>query len=272
MYLMYDGVIFDVDGVLVDVSNSFTAAVVDAVETASGELLFTSREIQQLKRIRGFNDDWHVAIAGAAWLRYANDLSFKEFAQFVDDLGGGLRGLRSLMAGDLRPEFEARVTRLAKEAYGGTTACQQLYGFEPETIRRVGRWREEIPLLSAVQIRPIMSRASIVTGRSADELEMAFELLDWRLPVEQVAVSDNPRLNKPNPDKLIRILQYLGHRKTILAGDGRDDLELVRNARERGIDIDFCYIAPEPSPWPDVTYVYPTVTDLLNCVEVAHDS
>ena len=222
--------------------------------------------------IRGFNDDWHVAIAGAAWIRYANDLAFEEFARFVDELGGGLRGLRSLMAGDLNPEFEARIIRVAKEAYGGTTACQRLYGFEPRTIRQVGRWREEIPLLSAEQIRPIMSRAGIVTGRSAAELEMAFELLDWRLPVKQVAVADNPLLNKPNPAKLIDILGHLGSRRALLAGDARDDLELVRNARSQGIDIDFCYIGPDPAPWPDVTCVYPSVSKLLDYVEVTHDS
>ena len=60
----YDTVICDVDGVLIDVSRSFTAAAIDAVKSATGSDLFTGKEVLRLKGIRGFNDDWHVAVAG----------------------------------------------------------------------------------------------------------------------------------------------------------------------------------------------------------------
>ena len=59
-----DAIIFDVDGVLLDTSESYTAAAVEAVSVATGSDRFTTREVAQLKAIKGFNNDWHVALAG----------------------------------------------------------------------------------------------------------------------------------------------------------------------------------------------------------------
>ena len=270
--MTYDAVIFDVDGVLVDVRRSFTAAAIDAITEATGSRRFTEEEVRQLKYIRGFNNDWHVAIAGAAWVRFCGDLSFPEFAQGVDRDGGGLDGLRLVVGSDLTAEFEAQLTRLAQEAYGGTTACWRLYGFEPDTIRQPGRWQEEVPLLSAEDARRIAPRAGIVTGRSAAEMELAFQLLGWRLAAEQVAVSDDPARDKPDPAKLAFILQYLGSEKALLAGDGRDDLELAANARaSTGKEVDFCYIGNSPAPWPRVEHIFPSVHEMLNHIEVVYD-
>ncbi len=269
--MRYDAVIFDVDGVLVDTSRSFTAAVVDAVTTATGSQRFTAREAGQLKAIRGFNNDWHVAIAGAVWLHNQSQMPFAEFAGSIDEHGGGLPGLKSLVGENPAAEFEARLTRLAQEAYGGVTACRRLYGFEPATIRQRGRWRAEVPLLSPETARTIASRAGIVTGRSAAEMALAFELLGWRLPDEQVAVSDEPAFDKPNPANLMAILQRLGSRKAILAGDSRDDLELVNNARQKGVAVDFGFIGPPPAPWPWDGHMFPSVDKMLNRIEVTYE-
>ncbi len=269
--MRYDAVIFDVDGVLVDTRRSFTAAVVDAVAAHTGSRSFTAREAGQLKAIRGFNNDWHVAVAGAAWIEFTDRLSFPVFVRKVEDAGGGMVGLRQAVGRALTTEFEARLTRLAQEAYGGTTACRRLYGFEPATIHQPGRWREEVPLLSPERAAPIISRAGIVTGRNATEMALAFELLGWRLPDEQVAVSDDPAFDKPNPANLMAILQRLGSRQAILAGDSRDDLELVNNARQKGVAVDFCLIGTRPAPWPWDGHMFPSVDKMLNRIEVTYD-
>ncbi len=270
--MKYDAVIFDVDGVLVDTSHSFTAAVVDAVAADTGSQRFTEKEAGQLKAIRGFNNDWHVAIAGAAWVRYQGQTPFAEFAGSIDEHGGGLQGLKSLMGENLTSEFEARLTRLAQEAYGGTTACRRLYGFEPVTLCQPGRWRAEVSLLSPEMARIVASRAGIVTGRSAAEMALAFELLGWRLPDEQVAVSDNPAFDKPNPAKLAAILNRMQSRKALFVGDTRDDLELVMNIQQSGGGaVIFGYVGPLPCPWTEVAITAPDVTELLKTIEVAND-
>ncbi|UCH63751.1 MAG: hypothetical protein JSU77_04700 [Fidelibacterota bacterium] len=270
--MIYDAVIFDVDGVLVDVRRSFTAAAVDAAAAATDSRRFTEDDARQLKFIRGFNNDWHVAIAGAAWVCFCEGWSFPEFARELDRYGGGLKGLRHVVGSDLTTDFEAHLIRLAQEAYGGTTACRQLYGIKPATIRQPGRWQEEVPLLSAEDAGRIASRAGIVTGRSPAEMELAFRLLGWRLPAQQVAVSDDPARDKPDPGKLAAILEYLGSEKALLAGDGRDDLELAVNARaSTGREVVFCFIGNSPAPWPNVGHSFPSVNEMLNHIEVIYD-
>jgi phosphoglycolate phosphatase-like HAD superfamily hydrolase len=269
--LRYDAIIFDVDGVLIDTRRSFAAAAVDAVQVATGSTRFTKDEVQALKSIRGFNNDWHVAIAGAVWIRFTDDLPFDEFAGLVDQANGGLGGLRHVAGSELVADLEEQLTRLAQEAYGGTTACYRLYGFEPITIRQLGRWREEVPLLPPERARTISSMAGIVTGRNAEEMELAFQLLHWHLPAGQVACSTTPVLDKPNPTRLLAIFEFLGSKKAVYAGDGRDDLELVLNASRQGAAVDFCYIGSASSPWPGVKLAHPTVTDMLNNIEVYNE-
>jgi HAD superfamily hydrolase (TIGR01548 family) len=269
--MTYDAVIFDVDGVLIDTSQSFTAAVVDAVAAATGCRRFTAGEVRQLKIIRGFNNDWDVAVAGAAWLSFCDALPFADFAQRIDGYGGGLAGLRQITGKLLTPEFEDRLVRLSQEAYGGTTACPQLYGFEPITLREPGRWQNEVPLVPAEAIMPLISRVGIVSGRYAPEMELGFQLLGWRLPSERVAISDDPAYDKPNPARLLVILRQLASRRALFVGDTRDDLELVRNACREGSTIDFCYIGSSPTPWSEVPHQYPSVLTMLENIEVKHD-
>ncbi|MFC1619978.1 HAD family hydrolase [Candidatus Neomarinimicrobiota bacterium] len=269
--LGYDAIIFDVDGVLINTSRSFTAAAVDAVQVATGSTRFAKNEVQSLKSIRGFNNDWHVAIAGAVWIRFTDDMPFDEFAGLVDQANGGLGGLRHVAGAELVSDLEEQLTRLAQEAYGGTTACYRLYGFEPSTIRQLGRWREEVPLLPPERTSTISSIAGIVTGRNAREMELAFQLLRWRLPAGQVACSTIPALDKPNPAQLLSILDHLGSRKAVYAGDSRDDLDLVMNASRQGAEVDFCYIGPATAPWPRVANTFPNVTEMLNSIEVQNE-
>jgi phosphoglycolate phosphatase-like HAD superfamily hydrolase len=199
-------------------------------------------------------------------------MPFAELAGSIAEHGGGLQGLKAVVGENLTAEFEARLTRLAQEAYGGTTACRRLYGFEPVTIRQPGRWRTEVPLLSPEIARAVVSRAGIVTGRSAAEMALAFELLGWRLPDEQVAVSNDPAFDKPNPAKLTAILNRMQSRKALFVGDTRDDLELVMNAQQSdGGELDFGYVGPIPCPWPEVAIMAPDVTELLKTIEVTHD-
>ena len=240
--MRYDGYIFDIDGVLLDTSRSFIAAVVEAVSYATSSAAFTFDEVRQLKSIRGFNNDWNAAIAGASWVAYRQEVDFPSFAQEVDRHGGGMSGLRALV-NELTPQFEYHLTRLVQEAYGGTSACRKLYGFDPEFIRIPGLWQTEVPMVITETIRPVLPQSGIVTGRNRREAEQAFELLGWRLPDGVVAVSDDPLLDKPNPAKLKCVIKNLQREYPLYVGDVRDDLELVKNYRqETGRPLSFCLV------------------------------
>lgn len=53
-------IIFDVDGVLVDVHGSFHRSILDTVKHFTGRR-FTYADIQQWKRRTGYNDDWRLS-------------------------------------------------------------------------------------------------------------------------------------------------------------------------------------------------------------------
>lgn len=60
--MKFDGVIFDIDGVLVDVSESYR----EAVRLSAGEFLgreVSTEEVEEVKGIPGMNNDWDAAYA-----------------------------------------------------------------------------------------------------------------------------------------------------------------------------------------------------------------
>jgi len=258
----YDAFIFDMDGVLLDTSGSFVAAAVEAVTYATGRNSFTLDKVSLLKTIPGFNNDWYVAAAGACWIDFFPDTEFEDYLNRLNKLGGGLEALAEL-APDFDAEYLERLTRLTMEAYGGTTACRKLYGFDPENIIVPGYWLTESPLVTPEQIKPLLNKAGIVTGRAKAELELGFERLGWSLPDPLVAWSDTPGLDKPNPTKLIRIVEKLGAAKPVYVGDTRDDLELVKNYRRvTGHDMDFCLVG-DLTGLEGFDLYYQKVTDFL---------
>ena len=266
--MKYDAIIFDIDGVLIDVSQSFTKAVIEAVKYATGSNRFSEHEVALLKSVPGFNDDWHVAIAGAVWLKYYSAYGFPEYVDAINKHGSGMPGLRKFADYKLDLPFETMIARLGKEAYGGTSRCEELYGFMPASIVKPGAWQTEVPLLAPGQIEPIIDICGIVTGRSGVELQLAYELLGWELRSERVSTADMPGLAKPNPQAIIRIVNELDCASPLYIGDSRDDHALVENARTAGLDCDFCYIGKTVPPWRGVDITIESVTELLKLLEV----
>ena len=62
-----DAVILDVDGVLVDVADSYRRAIVEAVEYVYGDSI-RREEVQQFKDAGGFNNDWELTYAAALFV------------------------------------------------------------------------------------------------------------------------------------------------------------------------------------------------------------
>lgn len=240
--MKYDAFIFDIDGVLLDTSKSFNQAVLLAVKTATGSSRFLEQYIPKLKGIPGFNNDWNVAIAGAAWIESRNSLPFSEFVNELNRYDGGLKALKTIIP-SLSVSFQQSITKRVMEAYGGTSACKKLYGFEPETIRIEGTWKNEVAFISPEKICPYLTISGIVSGRNRTEMDLAFKLLGWKISSQRVAVSDDAQHDKPNPTKLIGIINTMGSERPVFLGDSRDDMELVNNfARETGKQMDFCCV------------------------------
>lgn len=269
---VYDTVICDVDGVLIDVSHSFTAAAIDAVKAATGSDRFGIPEVRQLKGIPGFNDDWHVAVAGAAWATWVPFMPFDQFAAMIEAAGGGLAGLAEIPGIQLTVQMTESIIRLAQEAYGGLDNCNLLYGFVPATIKQSGRFNDELPMPGAVEIHGSIARLGIVSGRNEAEMALAIDTLGWTVAEGRIALAGDPALNKPDPERLLAICSLLGSNNVIYAGDSRDDYDLIQNARRHfSGQIDFACIAVDNPTWNNSDACYSNLQVLMNNIEVYND-
>ena len=108
-------IIFDVDGVLVDVHGSFHRSILDTVRHFTGRR-FTYAHIQQWKRRSGYNDDWRLS------------------TDWVNSLGGDV-------------EYE-HVKRVFQKMYWGTNGTRGNVWRERWLVppRRLARWAERAEL------------------------------------------------------------------------------------------------------------------------------
>ncbi|MFC6730904.1 TIGR01548 family HAD-type hydrolase, partial [Natronoarchaeum mannanilyticum] len=87
-----DAVVLDIDGVLVDVADSYRRAIVESVEAVYGEAI-PRTGIQQFKDAGGFNNDWELTYAAALYVladREGYDADLAAFTDAIAERGGGL--------------------------------------------------------------------------------------------------------------------------------------------------------------------------------------
>lgn len=138
-------VIFDVDGVLLDVRPSFYAII----RKLSG---CTLADIALFKAHGGYNDDWELARAMCVWITAGRPKPLPE---------GGWRRMINQYGRD-PGDLSRRCARMYRDTY----------------------WREEAPLLDKARLDRLAAVANVAacTGRNREELAMAQELLGFTFP------------------------------------------------------------------------------------------
>ena len=213
-----DAVVLDVDGVLIDVRESFREAVRETVVAVQrgmgvGEPWRPSHEdIAVFKRAGGFNDDIDLGIALTAIGAGGRAADAAAVAAACEQAGGGLAALR-VTAPDL-PRIQGReVLRVFDELYWGSL---------------IERERALVPPDFPQQLRQSGARSiALVTGRTPRELDAALQRLQWQRS-DLCAVVTGDMVRKPDPACLDVIAQQCNPQSIVYVGDVRDDWELVR--------------------------------------------
>lgn len=169
-------IIFDVDGVLVDVHGSFHRSILDTVRHFTGRR-FTYAHIQQWKRRSGYNDDWRLS------------------TDWVNSLGG-------------KVEY-AQVKRVFQKIYWGTNGARGNVWRERWLVPpgRLARWaqRAELALFTGRTRRELRHTLEhfgvaklfprVVTMDDVEHLkphpEGLLRLLDGTNPSEALYLGDN---------------------------------------------------------------------------------
>ncbi|MFA0750397.1 MAG: hypothetical protein SLRJCFUN_000800 [Candidatus Fervidibacter sp.] len=254
-----DGLILDIDGVLIDASQSYRLAVCEAVrffvERELGWLVdappITPDEVDLFKRAGGFNNDWDLAQAAVLFLLFkglrhgAKRLSelrrlpptLEAFLSEVAAEGGGLLAAETVVVDklelrqrrDLARLWKRRlIVQLAQEFYAGKKWCPLLFGYEPQYVNlEVGLLEREQVLIDLSLLPPDL-KLGILTGRARRETALALERigLSERIPPE-FWVTDDDAPRKPDPRALAVLTERLQTQCALYVGDTVDDLRMV---------------------------------------------
>ncbi len=276
-----EALLLDIDGVLIDASDSYRWAVCDAVhfflERELGWVVdvppLTPDEVDLFKRAGGFNNDWDLAQAAALFLLFKSlrhgvkqvsqlrrlRPSLEEFLAQVSAEGGGLLAAEKIVVSqlelrqrrDLARLWKTRlIVQLAQEFYAGRKWCPRLFGFEPQYVDlEAGYLERERPLID-LALLPADLKLGILTGRAKRETRLALERLHLlqRIP-EEFWVTDDDPIRKPDPKALLVLAERLQVRRAIYVGDTVDDLRMVNEFKAMGLS--------EPTIWVCMTLTGP---------------
>lgn len=217
--------VFDVDGTLIDVSESYDMAVKLTVEYLLEEL-GKPREVEielvrELRKKGVFGDDFKLSEA----LVRAVFSGLNDWEQIPE--GAGVEYFRRNFPLRIDPVY---VERVFNTFYLGGLYEDRFFDFE-------GLWRLEKPLVDVELLREAAERfrLGVVTGRNRLEMELAERIIGFRFPK---AVTRESGL-KPDPE-LLRCL--VGNEKGVYIGDTAGDELFIENYRTKYGDFGFLMV------------------------------
>lgn len=267
-------VVFDIDGVLINVEKSFHEAIKQTVplyiqhvlKKSVDNLCVNDETILKFKSLGGFNDDWDVT-AGIIYyyVSLCDDSSQHvdnwNIASFINRCQGqGLAAVLTATEGknaswvqfdkSLLPKQQLHprnlVKRIFQEVYWGQTQFKDIYKEEPLYVFCEGVVQNEKPLMSHELLQKIQDQSqgmAIATGRERADALFSLEKFSY-LPVFDtiVTLTDvGEDFKKPHPRSLENIHQFFLEKgfkdcQYIYIGDQIDDMAMAFQAQEQ-IDV-----------------------------------
>ena len=242
-----DAVVLDVDGVLVDESDSYRRAIIETIERRHGTTI--EREtIQRFKEAGGFNNDWELT-DGATLFVLAREAGYGgDAVEFTDAIAdresGGVAGARAVLreaaerdgfdADAVEDEWDPEGIRATFQAlYLGTELYREIEGGEPP-FEAPGYLHDEPVLVEPGTIEALQSGFSVgvLTGRPAAEAGIALERAGLSVPDEHRFTMDDWAEGKPHPRALVTLAERFDADSVVFIGDTLDDIRTATNAAE----------------------------------------
>ena len=242
-----DAVVLDIDGVLLDVADSYRRAIVESVERLYGRTIDRD-DVQLFKDAGGFNNDWDVTDAAALYVLVdeRDPIELATFAERIAAAGGGLDAAESVAADHLggdslaavRSEWDREGLREAFQAlYLGAELYRDLEGGDPP-FETAGYIHDEPVLVESETLDALEANAAVgvLTRRPAAEADIALERAGLDLPDEHRFTMDDWAEGKPHPNALTTLAERFDADSVAFAGDTLDDVKTAVNAAEADPD------------------------------------
>ena len=266
-----DGIIFDCDGVLVDVTNSYDLAIQRTTAYVLKEIAgiqkfepITSKIIDEFKATGGFNDEVDLTYASILSLAAANSLG-KRGSQFILEVienadASGINSVEKYLekSGSQISELKTKLDypngkqqnllySIFDQIFYGPELYSKLFNKESKFTEQ-GLIENDIVLAKKEMLeileKKFDKKIAIVTGRGIESIRYSLkEILDKFNVDCSVFLEDEPReLAKPNPDSLIQTIKKLNLTHSIFVGDSMEDFIMAQKATQMGNKTTFCGI------------------------------
>jgi HAD superfamily hydrolase (TIGR01549 family) len=268
---MYDCVLFDIDGVLVDVRKSYNAAIKETVEYMlkfitgnSFQRLVTDQIILKFRQSGGFNNDTDTSYAITLATLANPPKNISEGRKFLArvaenaDESGRISVEKFLAIYDIdkwkkvltypAPVKDSMLARVFDEIFYGPDLFRQQNHLEPKY------WTSGRPLIKNDKLtvtvktmkklnKMFKGNLAIVSGRSRLAAEYSLKsIIKYFNSDACVFLEDKKReYAKPNPYAIKHAMKLMSARTSIYVGDSVEDLLMARRA-EKETDIKIAFV------------------------------
>jgi len=267
--LSSDGIIFDCDGVLVDISESYDYTIQKTVQhvlkifASIDGIKIDSKIIDGFKATGGFNDEVDLTYAAIISLVAAEKLG-KDQSEFIFDVIGnadstGILSVESFL--DKMTDISEIKTKLDYPGSHSTNFLYKIFDqlfYGPELYRNLFGVISEFTESGLIENDKVLvtllllsklgqkfhKKMGIVTGRGMESIRYSLkELLDEFDVEHSVFLEDEPReMAKPNPKSLVRTVNGMNCKNIIYVGDSMEDFIMTKKISELGHNVVFCGI------------------------------
>ena len=271
----FDSIIFDCDGVLIDVTNSYDTTINETIRYVLKELNcnfgqyregvpLTDEMLLKFKSTGGFNDEIDITYSGILCFIAAKKLN-KDPAELILDVlnnadDSGITYIENFLNKidvDI-VDVKARLGYPSADKNDLIHATFDQLFFGPELYSKIfqkeskfsekGFIENDNVIVNSELIEELKKKfhdkIAIVTGRGFNAINSSLKEILNQFNVENsIFLEDESRdLAKPNPQSLIRAMKGLDSKNCLYVGDSMEDMILAQKASELGYQATFCVI------------------------------
>ncbi len=264
----FDCIVFDCDGVLVDIKQSYDKTIQKTCsyvlyQIGIDSILVDHKIIDGFKATGGFNDEVDLTYAAILSLYAADKLNQKPYDFLCEVISHADKtGIRSVVAyiesvcdvseilsklGSLHDRHCNPVYAVFDQLFFGPQLYKKLFG-KPSKFSQPGMILNDMVILSESLLKLLQkefgTRLALVTGRGIESVRYTLkEMLDYFDVKSSAFLEDEPRdLAKPNPASLISAMISMGSKNCLYVGDSLEDYIMAKEAALAGKDVTFCAI------------------------------
>jgi len=267
----FDSIIFDCDGVLIDVTKSYDTTINKTISYVLKEIAnitvdtpLTNEILLSFKSTGGFNDEIDITYTGILCFIAAEKLN-KNPTEFISDVidsadDSGIAYVENFL-NKIDVDISDVKARLGYPSMNKNDLVHSIFDqlfFGPELYSKIFQRKSKFSEKGFIENDKVVvnselievlkkkfnDKIAIVTGRGFNAINSSLKEILNQFNVENsVFLEDESRdLAKPNPQSLIRSMKGLNSKNCLYVGDSMEDMILAQKASELGFQTTFCGI------------------------------